>query len=103
MRLTAEQYQAIRRAAREAFGEEAGVRLFGSRVDDNARGGDFDLYIETQETDPERIETARRLFLERLHGDTSLADEPIDVVIHCPLHTTERAIDRVARREGVPL
>ena len=38
VRLTAEQYQAIRWAAREAFEEEARVRLFGSRVDDTARG-----------------------------------------------------------------
>lgn len=103
MRLTTEQHRAIRRAAAQAFGETAQVRLFGSRVDDSARGGDFDLYVEIEETDPERLEAARRSFLQRLHADPCLEGEPIDVVIHSPLHAAERSIDRVAREEGVAL
>ena len=103
MRLTKEQHRAIRRAAAQAFGETARVRLFGSRVDDSARGGDFDLYAKTEETDPDRLESARRAFLQRLHAEPCLEDEPIDVVIHSPLHTDERAIDQVAREEGVAL
>lgn len=103
MRLTTEQHRAIRQAAARAFGPCARVRLFGSRVDDAARGGDFDLYVETEETDPVRLEAARRAFLQQLHAAPCLEDEPIDVVIHSPLHPDERAIDQVARQEGIVL
>ncbi len=44
MRLTPRQQQIIREAARDVFGTEARVWLFGSRVDDSRRGGDIDLY-----------------------------------------------------------
>ena len=46
MRLTAEQAETIRRATAEIFGPDARVRLFGSRLDDAACGGDIDLLVE---------------------------------------------------------
>lgn len=46
MRLTVEQANAIRRIAREEAGADSIVRLFGSRLDDNARGGDIDLLVQ---------------------------------------------------------
>ena len=46
MRLTEEQVRTIRRLAHEVAGPQARVRVFGSRLDDNARGGDLDLMLE---------------------------------------------------------
>ena len=46
MRLEPEEVAAIKAAARHAFGADAVVRLFGSRVDDSLRGGDIDARIE---------------------------------------------------------
>lgn len=46
MRLTERQRQVIIDAARQIFGPEAKVRLFGSRIDDQKKGGDIDLLIE---------------------------------------------------------
>ena len=46
MRLTDSEVAAIRDSAREAFGAEAIVRLFGSRLDDARRGGDIDLHVQ---------------------------------------------------------
>jgi predicted nucleotidyltransferase len=46
MRLNDQQRSIIRTAVTENFGAGANVWLFGSRVDDAARGGDIDLYIE---------------------------------------------------------
>ena len=46
MRLTPGEVEAIKAAAREAFGEDVIVRLFGSRVHDHLRGGDIDLHFE---------------------------------------------------------
>ena len=45
MRLTLKERQAIRSSAIEAFGPAAIVRVFGSRLDDQKRGGDIDLHV----------------------------------------------------------
>ena len=47
MRLTLEQASTIRRIVREEAGNDASVRLFGSRLDEDARGGDIDLFVQT--------------------------------------------------------
>jgi len=46
MRITPAQHQAIKKIIVEIAGEDASVILFGSRTDDNKRGGDVDLLIE---------------------------------------------------------
>ncbi len=46
MRLSLQHAAAIKQLAAELFGAGAQVRLFGSRVDDTARGGDVDLLVE---------------------------------------------------------
>jgi len=47
LRLSEEERRAIRAACEEVFGPRATVRLFGSRVRDEARGGDLDLLVES--------------------------------------------------------
>ena len=47
MRLTRKQIQCLTEATHSCFGENAEIWLFGSRVDDAKKGGDIDLYIET--------------------------------------------------------
>ena len=49
MRLTDHQARAITQLAHELAGERAQVRVFGSRLDDDARGGDLDLILELSE------------------------------------------------------
>lgn len=49
MRLTDEQIQAIRRLAQQIAGVKSRVRVFGSRLDDTAHGGDLDLLVELSE------------------------------------------------------
>jgi len=49
MRLTKEQIQIIRRLAGEIGGSQSRVRVFGSRLDDAAHGGDIDLMLELPE------------------------------------------------------
>jgi predicted nucleotidyltransferase len=46
MRLTTHQTQTIRQLAQQVGGAQTRVRVFGSRLDDNARGGDVDLMLE---------------------------------------------------------
>jgi predicted nucleotidyltransferase len=49
MRLTDHQIQTIRELARQVAGSQSRVRVFGSRLDDDAHGGDLDLMLELAE------------------------------------------------------
>ncbi len=82
----------------EVFGNDAELWLFGSRVDDNARGGDIDLYVETADETgllAHRLEFQRRLF--RLFGDRK-----VDVVIHSRTRPLS-PIHLIARKSGILL
>lgn len=46
MRISSVQVSAIKEQVRLIAGEDAGVRVFGSRLDDAALGGDLDLMLE---------------------------------------------------------
>lgn len=45
MRLTAGQIQAIKQTVQARLGLPTQIRLFGSRLDDEAKGGDVDLHV----------------------------------------------------------
>jgi predicted nucleotidyltransferase len=96
MRLTLQQSQIILSSTRQALGEGIQVRLFGSRVDDDARGGDVDLYVETREA-PE-VWTKARLLAELEHR----LGLPVDLVVHVR-DEPERPIHRIAKLTGVVL
>lgn len=49
MRLTDHQIQVIRQLATQVAGSGSRVRVFGSRLDDNAHGGDLDLMLDLSE------------------------------------------------------
>lgn len=49
MRLNAYQIETIRQLARQVGGDRSRVRIFGSRLDDTAHGGDIDLMLELQD------------------------------------------------------
>lgn len=99
MRLTEHEIDVIKATARRMFGGAVKVWLFGSRVDDSKRGGDIDLYIETNGTAAECLEREMKFYasLQRLLGE-----QRIDIVVH-RRGTTMRAIDEEARRTGIPL
>lgn len=78
MRLTDSQRSIVREEVARAFGEDASVRLFGSRVDDHARGGDIDLHIEADAPSDELLERELRL---RARLWRRLGDRRIDVVV----------------------
>ena len=56
MRISEIQRQCIKEAVERQFGADARVLLFGSRVDDTARGGDIDLLVETNSMVPDSVE-----------------------------------------------
>ena len=48
MRLSPAQTRLIMQCVRQQLGPDAHVMLFGSRLDDAARGGDVDLLVESE-------------------------------------------------------
>lgn len=79
MRLSAEQVAAIKQETEHFFGAQAEVWLFGSRVDDNQRGGDVDLYVQSGMRDADQLAAARFAFLARLKR--RIGDGKIDLVL----------------------
>jgi predicted nucleotidyltransferase len=99
MRIDSQQAHAIVTATRELAGDGASVRLFGSRLRDDVRGGDIDLLVECPEPVDRPVALAARLTarLQRLLGERR-----IDVLVVDPL-TPLDPVHRVARAEGVRL
>ena len=77
MRLSQFEIEAIHLIATKHFGSDVQVFLFGSRVDDDIKGGDIDLFISTNEMDLLTLETKIQ-FLAELK--TQIGDQKIDVV-----------------------
>jgi predicted nucleotidyltransferase len=98
MRLRPHEIEAIRAAVREVFGATATVRLFGSRVRDDLRGGDIDLFVEV---DSEQIAIANEQRLRDLIAP-AVEDLRVDIVLH-GRHAPLTPIGRIALRDGVLL
>ena len=99
MRLTPDEIAAIKDSAREAFGESAIVRLFGSRVDDGERGGDIDLHVETDALEREReAKSAFRSCLFR-----RLRPQKVDLIVTQRGGKPPRGFERIAYRDGIVL
>ena len=95
MRLSETDLTTIRLIIRSVLGDDAKVWLFGSRVDDTARGGDVDLYVET---------SCQPSLTDRLQLKESLIDateRSVDLVINDLRHTLP--IFEIARKTGVRL
>lgn len=98
MRLTPDEVRAIKAATREAFGANAVVRLFGSRVDDGLRGGDIDLHVEADPIEHEW--RARGVFEDTLFE--RIEPRKVDLIVTMR-GTTPRGFERIAYRDGIVL
>ncbi|MCH8553030.1 MAG: nucleotidyltransferase domain-containing protein [Natronospirillum sp.] len=96
MRLTQAQINTIKTETAAVFGANAEVILFGSRLDDSARGGDVDLMVRVREpvSDPANLsgQLSARL-MRAFHG------RKVDVVVQAP-NLTGLPIHRVASQQG---
>jgi len=94
MRINPEQVELAVRVIHRYFADAA-VWLFGSRVDDNRKGGDFDFYVETSQTDI-------ALAVARARGDlTDCLGMKVDLAVNN--HTGDKPIFRIARASGIRL
>jgi len=97
MRVTDEQVAAIKQAAAEVFGDDAVIRLYGSRVDDRRRGGDIDLHFEVSEVPDYR---AQARFLDAI--DAAVDGRKVDLWF-TPRDIEPRGLERVPYRDGIVL
>lgn len=99
MRLSPFQVQAICESALSHFGHHAHVWLFGSRVRDDEKGGDIDLYIEVKEQSD--LVNCKLKFLRDLHK--KLGNQKIDVVLHRTDSPVSLPIYNIAKETGIQL
>lgn len=97
MRLTEPEKRIIKAAAKNQFGPNVKIFLFGSRVNDSRKGGDIDLYIETEK---HALLKDKIAFLTLLKWN--LGDQKIDVVVNAP-NKRDQNIFHIARKTGVEL
>jgi len=99
MRLTADHQRIIRETTTEVFGPDTEVLVFGSRVNDSARGGDLDLLIQSKRP----IHDHRRKALQLMAKlQMRLGDQPIDVLVLDP-RTDRQPIHDEATQTGIRL
>ena len=90
---------AIKDCARRHFGEQAVVRLFGSRVRDDLRGGDIDLHVST-ETQDQAEGNAEIQFKRDL--ECRIGERRVDVLVNGP-GGPRQPIEHIAILTGVIL
>jgi predicted nucleotidyltransferase len=95
MRLTKSEISSIKSIFNEVF-KSGDIYLFGSRVDDNKKGGDIDLYIRSDNI-TNKIEQKIE-FLVKLKQ--KIGDQKIDVIIST---NPNRVIEQEAISSGVRL
>ena len=96
MRLQEFEINSIKSAAKDIFGSDSKVTLFGSRVYDDVKGGDIDLYIES--VNKENLFEKKIAFLVKLKS--TIGDQKIDVVIS---RDPSRLIEQEAKTKGIQL
>lgn len=99
MRLSAAQQQLIKNTVDRVLQTASQVWLFGSRVDDNLRGGDIDLFIETEAVLPNRVQALCSLYGALIYA---LGDRKLDILLK-DAHTQNAPVFDIAKRTGVIL
>jgi predicted nucleotidyltransferase len=96
MRLTDDQILAIRQLVHQLVGNQSRVRVFGSRLDDAAHGGDLDLMLEL----PDPVDNPA-LMAAQLSAKLSrvMNGRKVDVLISAP-NLLRLPIHDIAFKEG---
>ncbi len=99
MRLTEYEIKAIKETAVKFFDASSNTYIFGSRVDDAKKGGDIDIFIETDKN--KDIFENKIKFLVEL--EKKIGERKIDVIIKNIDSDENLPIYKIARTQGVLL
>jgi predicted nucleotidyltransferase len=97
MRLNNQQIEQIKEHILNIYGSKAHAYLFGSRVDDERKGGDIDIFIESDKTNA-LMDKLKLISLLQM----SIGVQKIDVLIKTPT-SKHRSIFDTAKKEGIKL
>jgi len=100
VRLSDYEVDAIKETAKKYFGENCRIFIFGSRADLEKRGGDIDIYIETNLSTKE-IAINKIKFLAEL--ESKIGEQKIDLVVYNPEVMKKELIHEIALKEGVEI
>ena len=101
MRLTETQVKAILESFSLYFMKGDKIWLFGSRVDDSKKGGDIDLYVETNYDDLFIVTKKEIEFVTNLKK--IIGDQKIDIVVNVLSQNRQLSIYDEAKNTGVQL
>lgn len=96
MRVSTAQTEVILACVRAQFGADAQVMLFGSRLDDTARGGDLDLLVSTHDAPTVRQRALATMALE------AALNVPVDIIAQ-QRGVPATAFAQIARAKAQPL
>ncbi len=96
IRLHDKQIDSIKELAKKLFNSQA-VWIFGSRADINQRGGDIDIYLQTDKKD--NILQTKIIFLREF--DKKFSEQKVDLLVDN--HTVNKEIFNIARKTGLRL
>jgi len=82
MRITDKEREAFISVISKYVASPSELRLFGSRVDDNALGGDFDLLIIVEEVSRETLSANKAEILSQIKE--TIGEQKIDLLIATP-------------------
>jgi predicted nucleotidyltransferase len=100
MRLNVKDIASIKEVTNSIFGENAIVSLFGSRTEDNKKGGDIDLLIKCNKTvSRDDLYQLKLKFLVQLKK--RIGDQKIDVIIDGG--QVNNSIFKTVEKEGILL
>ena len=99
MRISNEHRDALRQHFRAALGDSCEVLVFGSRLNDAARGGDVDLLVRSYEPLQRKEWLASMLAVQ---AERLLGGRQVDVLLVDP-QTPLQAVHKVALDTGVAL
>lgn len=99
MRLSDFQRNTIKQTARQHFNAQVKVKLFGSRVDDERKGGDIDLLLEFSNT---TTQLAKKVLRFNTLLQKKLGAQKIDIITLEP-HQTPNAIQQQALKKSMYL
>jgi uncharacterized protein with HEPN domain len=101
MRLTKKQLETICKNFNSLFFAGDTLWLFGSRTDDSKRGGDIDLYIETNQKNPDLVYEQHSKLSNNIQKE--IGEQKIDIVINILSRDLQLLVYKEALKNGILL